>query len=222
MPVFLAGAWQDEQTGGYFANMLDRFTGNDDVWFTAQNGGHTDPLDPSIFARWVEFLSIFVAQEVPTADADDRHRGVDDRPTRRSARTAPLPPDRFAGVTSYAEAKAIFEQFPRVRILFENGGGADRRRARAALRGRLPVVADPRNRRNRRGTSPPAARSSPTGAERRAAPTRTSTTRRTARHDAGPVGRAERAVGEAARLALEPRRRPAPRSRTRPRRSRPT
>ena len=39
--------------------------------------------------------------------------------------TAPLPPDPFAGVTSYARAKQIFEAFPRVRILFENGGGSD-------------------------------------------------------------------------------------------------
>ena len=29
VPVFLAGAWQDEQTGPYFANMLDDFTGTE-------------------------------------------------------------------------------------------------------------------------------------------------------------------------------------------------
>jgi putative CocE/NonD family hydrolase len=39
--------------------------------------------------------------------------------------TAPLPADPFANVTSYEQAKQMFEQFPRVRVLFENGGGAD-------------------------------------------------------------------------------------------------
>jgi hypothetical protein len=46
VPTYLAGAWQDEQTGGYFANLLDKFTGTKDAWFTAQNGNHTDALDP--------------------------------------------------------------------------------------------------------------------------------------------------------------------------------
>src|SRR4029079_9008458 len=47
VPVFLAGAWQDEQTGPYFANMLDKFTGTDKVWFSLTNGAHTDSLDPA-------------------------------------------------------------------------------------------------------------------------------------------------------------------------------
>ncbi len=38
---------------------------------------------------------------------------------------APLPPDPFVGVTTYTQAKQLFEKFPRVRILFDNGGGAD-------------------------------------------------------------------------------------------------
>ena len=42
VPVFLAGAWQDEQTGAYFANMLDDFTGTDKAWFSVTNGGHTE------------------------------------------------------------------------------------------------------------------------------------------------------------------------------------
>ncbi|HYD50086.1 MAG TPA: CocE/NonD family hydrolase, partial [Terriglobales bacterium] len=41
VPVFLAGAWQDEQTGGYFATMLDKFT-TEPAHFTLTNGGHTD------------------------------------------------------------------------------------------------------------------------------------------------------------------------------------
>ena len=124
VPVYLAGDWQDEQTGGYFANLLGHFTGTKEAWFTAQNGSHADPLDPTVFARWVQFLSIFVAQQVPRQTAltsivastvANMAFGV----------TAPLPPDPFANVKTYAQAKQLFEKFPRVRILFENGGGAD-------------------------------------------------------------------------------------------------
>ena len=124
VPMFFVGDWQDEQTGGYFANLLDKFTGTKQAWFTAQNGSHTDPFDPAIFARWVQFLSIFVAQKVPhqtslTAVVASTVANM------AFGTTAPLPPDPFANVTTYAQAKQVFEQFPRVRILFENGGGSD-------------------------------------------------------------------------------------------------
>ena len=124
VPVYLAGAWQDEQTGGYFANLFDKFTGTKDAWFTAQNGSHTDSLDPTIFARWVQFLSIFVAQEVPHQTAKT---GIVAETIASSAFgvAAPLPPDPFAKVTTLADARQMFEQFPRVRILLENGAGGD-------------------------------------------------------------------------------------------------
>jgi hypothetical protein len=124
VPVYLAGDWQDEQTGGYFANLLSHFTGTKQAWFTAQNGSHADPLDPTVFARWVQFLSIFVAQKIPrqTALTSLVSSVVD---SMAFGTTAPLPPDPFAGVTTFAQAKNLFESFPRIRILFENGGGAD-------------------------------------------------------------------------------------------------
>ena len=124
VPVYLAGDWQDEQTGGAFANLFDKFTGTKQAWFTAQNGGHADPFDPTVFARWVQFLSIFVAQQVPhqTALTSLVSSTID---STAFGTSAPLPPDPFANVTSYAQAKQMFEAFPRVRILFENGGGAD-------------------------------------------------------------------------------------------------
>ena len=124
VPVYLAGDWQDEQTGGYFANLFDQFTGSKEVWLTAQNGSHADPLDPTVFARWVQFLSIFVAQKIPRQTA---FTGVVASTVTNMAfgTTAPLPPDPFASVTTYAQAKQLFEQFPRVRILFDNGGGSD-------------------------------------------------------------------------------------------------
>jgi predicted acyl esterase len=123
VPVYLAGQWQDEQTGGYFANLFDKFTGTKDAWFTAQNGSHVDSLDPTVFARCVEFLSIFVKQEVPKQDALE---GIIASVIQSSSTGthAPLPtPDPFANVKTLAAARHMFEQFPRIRILFENGAG---------------------------------------------------------------------------------------------------
>jgi predicted acyl esterase len=121
VPVFLAGAWQDEQTGGYFPNMLDRFTRTDKLHFTMTNGGHTDALGPAVFSRWTEFLSFYVRREIPAFPGIARLAvsvigqqifGVD---------RLRVEPDRFTDETSFAAALARFEAEPRVRILFENG-----------------------------------------------------------------------------------------------------
>lgn len=123
VPVFLAGAWQDEQTGAYFATMLDRFTGTDKVHFTLVNGNHSEPLIPAIFGRWMEFLSLYVAKEIPRRPAIT--------PVLLDILTGEaygvtglmLEPERFADVASYEEALARFESDPKVRLLFESGAG---------------------------------------------------------------------------------------------------
>jgi predicted acyl esterase len=124
VPVFLSGAWQDEQTGAYFANMLDNFTGTDRAWFTVTNGAHTDPLAPAIFDRWIQFLQIYVAEVVPKRPA---LAGLVAQVMGQEIWGVPvtLPPDRFASATSLEAARAVFEADPRLRVLYENGAGAD-------------------------------------------------------------------------------------------------
>jgi uncharacterized protein len=120
VPTFIAGAWQDEQTGGRFPAFLDGFTGTDKLFVTLVNGLHTESLSPGVFDRYVEFLDLYVKQAVPTL-------GV-------ARITAPilaasiwgvgditLPADRFEGM-SYDDALAAFESEPRVKVLFEQGG----------------------------------------------------------------------------------------------------
>ena len=123
VPVFLAGAWQDEQTGGYFPTMLDRFTGTDKLHFTITNGDHVDSLDPAIFSRWMEFLSFYVAEEIPQQPSSagliiellgEMVFGVNH---------LTLEHDRFTDAPSYEAALARFEAEPKVRLLFENGAG---------------------------------------------------------------------------------------------------
>ena len=67
VPVFLAGAWQDEQTGSRFATMLDDFTGvpTGKKKFTVHNGHHPDGFSPLVMTRWFEFLSFYVDGTVP-------------------------------------------------------------------------------------------------------------------------------------------------------------
>ena len=94
VPTFVAGAWQDEQTGGHFATMLDRFTGTEHFYATLVNGLHTESIGPAVFPRLVEFLDLYVARRVPVLDAANsvapalaagalRHRGPD-APDRRT------------------------------------------------------------------------------------------------------------------------------------------
>lgn len=122
VPVFLAGAWQDEQTGPYFATMLDRFTGTENVHFTMTNGAHTEPFTPAIFSRWMEFLDLYVARRVPRrSPIAPIIVGVLNDALWRTDAELTLEPERFAGISSYEEALAKWESEPAVRVLFDNG-----------------------------------------------------------------------------------------------------
>jgi uncharacterized protein len=124
VPVLLAGAWQDEQTGGHFANMLGLFTGTDHFYASLSNGLHTESLSPAIAPRWLEFLDLYVAKRVPSLDTLRRIAPVLGE-TIWETDDIILRDDRFVGAT-YDEALAIFEADVPVEVLFEEGaGGAD-------------------------------------------------------------------------------------------------
>src|SRR4029450_5508794 len=72
VPVFIAGAWQDEETGAHFAEMLDRFAPHVGVKATLVNGMHSDSLGPALLTRWAEFLDFYVARRVPTVSPSTR------------------------------------------------------------------------------------------------------------------------------------------------------
>ena len=119
VPTLIAGAWQDEQTGGRFPTMLDQFTGTDHLYASLLNGLHIDSIGPGVFPRLVEFLDLYVAERTPTLGAAQvvapllagALYGIDG---------LELPPDRFEGLT-HAEALAIFEAEQPIQILFEEG-----------------------------------------------------------------------------------------------------
>ena len=119
VPVFIAGAWQDEQTGGHFPAFLDKFTSSPQVYVTLTNGLHTESLAPSIFPRYAEFLSLYVARKVPDLGAASIIAPI--LSSSITGVSVALPQaNRFDGMT-YDEALAMFEGEPKVRVLFEEG-----------------------------------------------------------------------------------------------------
>ena len=121
VPVFLAGAWQDEQTGGHFPDMLGDFTGSPHLYADLTNGLHTESLSPTIFARMVEFLDLYVAHRTPSLAGARAVAGVL-VPKLYGVNDVTLPADRFTGM-SFADALAAFEAEPPIRVLFEEGAG---------------------------------------------------------------------------------------------------
>lgn len=122
VPVCLAGTTNDEQTGGYWPNMIAKFTGTEDKKFTITNGGHTDSIGPESFARWLECLELFVAERTPQRGAGvpailgfvaGGIFGVD---------SLEIPESRFDPDMPYEEALAFWRETPDVLVLMENGG----------------------------------------------------------------------------------------------------
>jgi uncharacterized protein len=123
VPTFLVGQFQDEQTGGHFAESLAYLNGKPDVWISLQNGVHADSLGPSTITRWAEFMKLYVAGEVPRIPpvviglSDELYRYLAD------AGAAPVEQSRFASFASVAAAKTEFKKDPHLRLLMDNGAG---------------------------------------------------------------------------------------------------
>jgi predicted acyl esterase len=130
VPVFLAGAWQDEQTGGRFPAILDDLTGVPQLYATMVNGAHTESVSPAIMVRYLEFLELYVDRETPELAAAALIGPVL-TPGLYGVSVAIPEIDRLAGLP-YEEALAAFEADPRIRILFEQGA-ADGAEPRAPL-----------------------------------------------------------------------------------------
>jgi hypothetical protein len=127
VPTFLACQFEDEQTGGHCADLVQHFTGTSKKWFTFTNGAHIDSLDPYTFDRLYDFLQLYVARQAPK-----KERGLIEfaAPTVYEAAMGlpkgdevKLPPDPVAEKPHYKEALAAFEALPEVRVLFDNGAG---------------------------------------------------------------------------------------------------
>ena len=123
VPVYLTGAWQDEQTGSRFASMIDSFDASPHSRAIVFNGHHPDGYSPGVVLRWYEFLNFYVARRIPKLPEILRamapllfkdYFGYE----------AVLEADRFDHHgDDFEAALAEYEAEPRVRFLFESGAG---------------------------------------------------------------------------------------------------
>ena len=123
VPVYLTGAWQDEQTGSRFALMIESFDSSPFTRFNLFNGHHPDGYSPMVVNRWFEFLSFHVAGKVPRIP--EIIRALAPFQFAEVFGYQPeLEPDRFAHHGD--DIDAAFAEYlaePRVRLLFESGAG---------------------------------------------------------------------------------------------------
>ncbi len=123
VPVFLTGAFQDEQTGGRFPLLFDEFTSSPVTRFSAWNGAHADGFAPQNLVELKTFLDFYVAEELtPRSLPFDLFAplimgqvyGVE----------IPLPPQRmFEDQPDFESKRAAYEAEQPIRILLENGAG---------------------------------------------------------------------------------------------------
>jgi uncharacterized protein len=125
VPVFLVGSLEDEEVGPQWPALITALEKDKKVYVTMMNGTHTDSLGPDTISRWLEFLDLYVADRVPspapllTELASAFYSGL-----TGTAASAPIPAIRFTTEPSVSAARAAFaEGDPRVRVLFDNGGG---------------------------------------------------------------------------------------------------
>lgn len=119
VPVFLAGAWQDEQTGGHFPALLDDFDSAPQLYATLVNGSHTESLSLGVLGRYADFLDLYVARRVPMQVKSVIAPILASSLTGVSGLSLPRQID-YAGL-DYEQALAKFEAQKRIRILFEEG-----------------------------------------------------------------------------------------------------
>ena len=126
VPVFLAGALEDEQVGPQWPALVTALHHDSHVYVTMMNGTHIDSLGPETISRWLEFLDLYVAGRVPSPSPTlTALAPVVYASATSGAKSLAPPAVRFTTEPSLAAARAAYAaQDPRVRVLFDNGGGS--------------------------------------------------------------------------------------------------
>ncbi len=133
--LLLVNAWQDEQTGGRAAALLDALDLERDdrlVRFLGTNGTHVEALGPVALVELIEFLELLVAERTPQlTERDDfdllRLLVLPAVYAQLLGELVPItrdmiPADRFAGM-SYEQSLAAYRAEPPAHLLFESGAG---------------------------------------------------------------------------------------------------
>jgi len=125
VPVFLTGAFQDEQTGPVFTNMIDHFESSPLLRVSMWNGRHPDGYSPMNVNELFEFLSLYVDETVPHMNDLLRVGLPVELANAFELEDATIAPDRLFEQfgDDYEAARAFYEDEPPVRIVFESGAG---------------------------------------------------------------------------------------------------
>ena len=126
-PVFIGGAFQDEQTGPQFTTMLDHFDNAPVLRVGLWNGRHPDGYGPVNLMRWFEFLELYVAHRVPVLQPLLRAAAPAVLADQFGLEDVEIEPDRLAAEfgDDYEAARAAYEAEDPVRVVFESGLGAN-------------------------------------------------------------------------------------------------
>lgn len=125
VPVFLAGAWQDEQTGGHWPAIIEELGNSADLTVSMTNGNHGESLTPENLQRWFEFLDFYVAQRIPEVPPLIRVGAPEVLVSQFGPGDYELPPDRFTDAASYEDALAEYQAEDPIRVMYENGNGGE-------------------------------------------------------------------------------------------------
>ena len=131
VPTFLACQWEDEQTGGHCADLVQHFTGTKKKWFTFTNGAtSTRSIRTPSTACSTSWSCLSPISHRPNGarlvesrrlrPSTRRHSGFP-KATKSHCRADPI-----QEMTNYGEALNAFEALPEVRVLFDNGAGTRR------------------------------------------------------------------------------------------------
>ncbi len=125
-PVFISGAFQDEQTGPQFTAMLDEFDSAAVLRVNLWNGRHPDGYAPPNLVDWFEFLELYVADRVPVMPPLIRAVLPGVLADQFGLADVTLEPDHYASFgADVAGARAAYEAEAPVRVAFESGIGAN-------------------------------------------------------------------------------------------------
>jgi uncharacterized protein len=127
VPVFVTGAFEDEQTGPQFGSFLDDFDNARALRVSLWNGRHPDGYSTMNISDLYEFLELYVAERVPRMPDALRSALPGIVAEQFGFRTGELPPDRFADLADddFRTALAEYEDEDPVRVVFGSGHGTD-------------------------------------------------------------------------------------------------
>lgn len=127
VPVFITGAFQDEQTGPYWTELLSRMTNAPLVRVRMWNGRHPDGYSPMNIMSWYEFMQLYVNEEVPNLPELVRVGAGPEFAKNFGLEDAELSTNRLFEMfgDDYEAAREYYEAEDKVEVVVESGTGGN-------------------------------------------------------------------------------------------------